>query len=50
MQGIKKDSWFHNNTVTSSKEIGDIMKIVKSLEDAVLLIKGISQKTENETK
>ena len=46
MQGIKKDSWFHNNTVIPSKEIGDIMKIVKSLEDYGLLI---NQTIENET-
>ena len=46
MQRIKKDSWFHNNTVIPSEEIGDIMKIVKSFEDYGLLI---NQTIENET-
>ena len=38
--------------IVSNEEIEDIMKIVKSLEDSEsgLLIKGISEKIENETK
>ena len=34
----------------SIKEMEDIMKMVKSLEESVLLIKGISETIKNETK
>ena len=34
----------------SNEEMNDIMKIIKSLEDTGLLMKGISETIENETK
>ena len=34
----------------SSEDLSDIMKIVKSLEESGLLIKGISETVENEVK
>ena len=36
--------------ITSNKEMNDTMKIVKSLEESNLLIKGISETIQNETK
>ena len=36
--------------VISNEEMKDIMKIVQSLEDAELLLKGITKTIENETK
>ena len=36
--------------IISNDEMKDIMKIVKSLENSRLLIKGVSQKTQNEAK
>ena len=36
--------------VISNEEMKDIMKIVQSLEDAGLLLKGITKTIENETK
>ena len=36
--------------IISNKEGNDIMKMIKSLEDAGLLIKGISKTVENEAK
>ena len=36
--------------IISNEEMEDIMKIVKSLEELGLLIKGISEKIKNETK
>ena len=36
--------------IISNEEINDIMKIVKSLQKSGLLIKGISEKFENEAK
>ena len=42
---------FRSSTTTliiSNEEIDDIMKIVKSLEESALLIKGISQINKNE--
>ena len=36
--------------ITSNKEMNDIMKIIKSLQDADLLIKGVSETIENEAK
>ena len=35
---------------TRNEEINDIMKIIKSLEESGLLIKGISKTTKNEAK
>ena len=36
--------------IISKKEMGDIMKIVKSLGESGLLVKGISETIKNETK
>ena len=44
----------HNNTTTtliiSNNEIEDITKIVKSLEDSGLLLKGVTETVQNEVK
>ena len=42
----------HLNTtlIKSNDEIGDIMKIVKFLEDSVLLLKGVTETVQNEIK
>ena len=37
-------------TVIISNKIGNIMRIVKSLEESGLLVKGISETIKNETK
>ena len=51
---IHKISGFshHNNTtlVISNDEMDDILKIVKSLEDSGVLLKGVSEITQNEAK
>ena len=41
-----------NNTtlITSNDEMENIIKIVKSLEDFVLLLKGVSETVQNEAK
>ena len=36
--------------ITSSEEMNDIMKIIKSLEESGLLIKGVSETIKNEAK
>ena len=36
--------------IISNEKMNDIMKIVKSLEESVLLIKGISEANKNEAK
>ena len=36
--------------IVSNEEMEDIMKIVKSLEDSGLLLKGVSETIQNETK
>ena len=36
--------------IISNKEMEDVIKTAKSLEDSSLLIKGFSEKTEKETK
>ena len=36
--------------IISNKEMGDIIKIIKSLEEPDLLIKSVSETNENETK
>ena len=36
--------------IISNDEMEDIMKIVKSLEDSGLLLKGVSETTQNEVK
>ena len=42
----------HNNTILiiSNDEINDIIKIVKSLEDSGLLLKGVTETVQNEVK
>ena len=42
----------HNNTtlIISNDEIHDIIKIVKSLEDSGLLLKGVTETVQNEVK
>ena len=43
----------HNNNITliiSNDEINDIIKIVKSLEDSGLLLKGVTETVQNEVK
>ena len=42
----------HNNTtlIISNNEMHDILKIVKSLEDSGVLLKGVSEKIQNEAK
>ena len=50
---IKKILESGNNTTTliiSNDEMVDIMKIVKSLEDSILLIKEVSETIQNEAK
>lgn len=47
---ISKNKTLNNFLLISNKEMKDIMRIVKSLDDTGLLIKGVSQKVENETK
>ena len=46
------DSALHDNTILiiSNDEIEDIIRIVKSLEDSCLLLKGVSEATQNEAK
>ena len=42
----------HNNTtlIISNDEINDIIKIIKSLEDSGLLLKGVTETVQNEAK
>ena len=42
--------WCYNTLIILNEEIEDIMKIVKSLGYSGLLIKGVNQTTENESK
>ena len=50
--GSGNPSSSHNNTVLtiSNDEIGDIIKIVKSLEDSGLSLKGVTETVQNEVK
>ena len=51
--GIHKKESGHNNTTTlviSNDEIEDIIKIVKSLKDSRLLLKGVAETVQNEVK
>ena len=41
---------FNNTTTISNDKIGDIIKIVKSLEDSGLLLKGVTETVQNEVK
>ena len=49
---IQKEIYGSGTTalIISNKELEDIMKIVKSLEESALLINGISETIKNETK
>ena len=48
---IKKSEGSRNTTlIISNDEMGDIVKIVKSLEDFDLLLKGVSETIQNDTK
>ena len=40
----------NNITIISNDEINDIIKIVKSLEDSGLLLKGVTETVQNEVK
>ena len=40
----------HTTLIISNDDMNDILKIVKSLEDSGILIKGVSQTIENEAK
>ena len=50
--GSGNPSSSHNVTtlIISNDEIGDIIKIVKSLEDSGLLLKGVTETVQNEVK
>ena len=49
--GHPSDSTSHATTLTiSNDELEDIMKIVKSLEDSGLLLKGVSETIQTEAK
>ena len=50
--GIHKELLGSGNmtTIISNDEIGDIIKIVKSLEDSGLLLKGVTKTVQNEVK
>ena len=49
---IHKKIFGSGNTtlIISNEEMNDIMKIIKSLEESVLLIKGVSKTIKNEAK
>ena len=40
----------HTTSIISNDEINDIIKIVKSLEDSGLLLKGVTETVQNEVK
>ena len=40
----------HTTLIISNKDIEDLIKIVKSLEDFVLLLKGVTESAQNEVK
>ena len=52
MQLFIKNFFGSGNTmpINSNKEMGDIIKIIKSIEEPDLLIKSVSETNENETK
>ena len=53
MQVFKKEKFHGSGSTTltiSNEEMKDIMKIIKSLEESGLLIKGITETIKNETK
>ena len=44
------DAGIHKKIFISNKDMGDLIKIVKSLEDSGLLLKGITESVQNEIK
>ena len=45
----KENFWIRNdNIITRNSEKVDIMKIIKSIEESSLLIKGVNEKIQNE--
>ena len=51
MEVLKKDAWFRMTTlIISNDEMNDILKIVKSLENSGLLLKGVSETIQHEAK
>ena len=45
--------WHHSGTTTSiipNEDMDDILKIIKSLKDSGILLKGVTKTIENETK
>ena len=50
--GRHSSSASHNTTtlIISNKDIEDLIKIVKSLEDSGLLLKGVTESVQNEVK
>ena len=40
----------HTTLITSNKDIEDLIKIVKSLEDSGLLLKGVTESVQNKVK
>ena len=51
MQEFKKTHGSGTTTsIISNEEINDIMKITQDLEDSNILLKGVSQTIDNETK
>ena len=46
----KNIQWIKDTLIISNKKLDDIMKIVKSLDESVLLIKGARETIENEAK
>ena len=51
MEVLKKDAWFRNNNLNNfNDKMDDILKIVKSLENSGLLLKGVSETIQHEAK
>ena len=49
--GSRSSSASHNTTIIiSNNEIEDLIKIIKSLEDSALLLKGVTESVQNEVK
>ena len=47
----KKNSRFWTKTlIISNKDMDDVMKIIKTLEDSSILLKGVTETIKNETK
>ena len=50
-RGIKENLWIRLTTlITSNEEMEDIMKIVRSVKESGLIIKGISETIKDEAK